>query len=83
MKRVKEVIMMCFNMVIINLKGQNNYRNIIKYAYDEFSHNKDGLFLYNSFTNSIVREVGTDIEYRQIIDNHIKAHHYHLLYSFH
>ncbi len=61
--------MMCFNMVIINLKGQNNYRNIIKYAYDEFSHNKDGLFLYNSFTNSIVREVGTDIEYRQIIDN--------------
>jgi len=60
---------MCFNLVIINLKGQNNYQNLIKYTYNEFSHNKDGLFLYNSLTGNIVREVGTDESYRRIIDN--------------
>ena len=68
MKKVEEMMIMCFNMVIINLKGQNNYHNIIKYAYSEFSHNKDGIFLYNSYNNSIVREVGNDEQYRKIID---------------
>jgi len=60
---------MCFNLVIINLKGQNNYQKIVEYAYDEFSHNKDGLFLYNSKTGNVVREVGTDTDYRKLIYN--------------
>jgi len=61
--------MMCFNVVILNLKGQNNYRDLIKSLYYEFSDNKDGIFLYNSLTGNVVREVGTDEMYRWIIDN--------------
>jgi len=60
---------MCFNVVILNLKGRNDYRELIKTLYDEFNSNKDGIFLYNSLTGDIIREVGTDKEYRWIIDN--------------
>ena len=62
-------MMMCFNTVVINLKGKNDYRGLIKSLYYEFSHNKDGIFLYNSLTRNVVREVGTDEQYRKIIDN--------------
>jgi len=60
---------MCFNTVIVNLKGKNDYRGLIKSLYYEFSHNKDGIFLYNSLTGNVVREVGTDEQYRKIIDD--------------
>jgi len=60
---------MCFNTVIVNLKGQNDYRELIRSLYSEFSNNKDGIFLYNSYTGNVIREIGTDKEYRWIIDN--------------
>ena len=60
---------MCFNVVILNLKRKNNYQDLIKSLYYEFSNNKDGLFLYNSLTGNIVREVGTDTDYIRVIDN--------------
>ena len=69
MKKIKGVMMMCFNAVIVNLKGKNDYRDLVKSLYYEFSHNKDGIFLYNSSTGNVVREVGNDTDYRRIIDN--------------
>jgi len=60
---------MCFNVVILNLKGKNDYRGLIKSLYNEFNNNKDGIFLYNSFTQRVVREVGTHEDYIRIIDN--------------
>jgi len=69
MRRTKEVMKMCFNSVIVNLKGKNDYKGLVKSLYYEFSHNKDGIFLYNSLNGRIIREVGTDEDYRSIIDN--------------
>jgi len=60
---------MCFNVVIVNLKGQNDYKELIRSLYNEFNNNKDGIFLYNSRSGNVVREVGTDQEYKWIIDN--------------